>query len=267
MDELGILKAYKEEGTPESLARWENIQEALSAVSEYMAQNENGTLAGFLEEVALLSSVDIAPDQRNAVTLMTIHAAKGLEFPVVFVTGMEEGLFPLYQVSPEPLGLEEERRLFYVALTRAKVRLFLSHARIRYRFGDVSYPVISRFVEEIEASLIERGPSRRHAPVRSGSDAGQLVHRYEPYERKNKPSPVQSKPEQPAFNDGDIDYANQSQEEIEFRVGAIVEHEVFGKGKIIQLSGRGDDTKAMVSFAIVGKKQLMLKFARLRVIA
>jgi DNA helicase II / ATP-dependent DNA helicase PcrA len=267
VDDLGILKAYKEEGTPESLARWENIQETLSAISEFMAQNENGTLEGFLEEVALISAVDLAPDQRNAVTLMTIHAAKGLEFPVVFVTGMEEGLFPLYQVTPEAQALEEERRLFYVALTRAKQKLYLSHARIRYRFGDVTYPVISRFVEEIDASLVERNASRHYAPHQTASAASQPVRRYDPYERKKKPAAEPKKYAAPAFDDGDIDYASQSQDEPQLRVGAVVEHEVFGKGKIVQLAGRGDDAKAIVFFTSVGRKQLMLKFARLRLTA
>ncbi len=265
VDDLGILKAYKEEGTPESLARWENIQETLSAISEYMAQNDNGTLEGFLEEVALISAVDLAPDQRNAVTLMTIHAAKGLEFPVVFVTGMEEGLFPLYQITPETQALEEERRLFYVALTRAKQRLFLSHARIRYRFGDVTYPVVSRFVEEIDAALIERNAPRHYAPSRTQTDAGGGARRYDPYERKKKPALETKKPAQSAFDDGDVDYASQSQEDMQLRVGAVVEHEVFGTGKIMQLAGRGDDAKALVYFNSVGKKQLMLKFARLRI--
>lgn len=265
VDDLGILKAYKEEGTPESLARWENIQETLSAISEFMSQNENGTLEGFLEEVALISAVDMAPDQRNAVTLMTIHAAKGLEFPVVFVTGMEEGLFPLYQTTPDTQALEEERRLFYVALTRAKKKLFLSHARIRYRFGDVSYPVISRFIEEIDAELVERNAPRHFAQPSPSYGGGQgQARRYDPYERKKKPFAEVKKPARPAFDDGDIDYASQSQEEPQLRVGAGVEHEIFGKGKIVQLVGRGDEAKAVVNFAGVGKKQLMLKFAKLR---
>jgi DNA helicase II / ATP-dependent DNA helicase PcrA len=267
VDDLGILKAYKEEGTPESLARWENIQETLSAISEFMAANENGTLEGFLEEVALISAVDLAPDQRNAVTLMTIHAAKGLEFPVVFVTGMEEGLFPLYQLTPEASELEEERRLFYVGITRAKQKLFLSHARIRFRFGDVTYPVLSRFVEEIDSCLIERNASRHYAPSQGSSAAGQPVRRYDPYERKKKPMVEPKKPARSAFDDGDIDYASQSQDEPQLHVGAAVEHEIFGKGKIVQLAGRGDDAKAVVYFASVGKKQLMLKFARLRLTA
>ncbi|MGE5313360.1 MAG: ATP-dependent helicase [Acidobacteriota bacterium] len=272
VDDLGILKAYKEEGTPESLARWENVQEALSAISEYIAQNENGTLEGFLEEVSLISAIDMAPDQRNAVTLMTIHAAKGLEFPVVFVTGMEEGLFPLYQTTPDANELEEERRLFYVAVTRSMRRLFLSHARIRYRFGDVTYPVLSRFVEEVDQALIERKASRQYmgyqyaAGRTSPSGSSSSAQRFDPYERKKAAQYRDTKkPPEPAFDDGEIDYASQSQEEPQLRVGAIVQHEVFGKGKIIQLSGRGDDAKAVVMFAGAGKKQLMLKFAHLRI--
>ena len=172
VDELGFLRSLKEEATPEALGRWENIQELLSAITEFTSETPDATLESFLEEVSLVSPVDSMVDQRNAITLMTLHAAKGLEFPVIFIAGLEEGLFPLYQVAPEPNELEEERRLFYVGITRAMKKLYFTHARLRYRFGDVTYPVLSRFAEEIDPSLIQRETSRRvafPAHPRSGS--------------------------------------------------------------------------------------------------
>ncbi len=263
VDELGILRLYKDEQTPESLGRWENIQELLSAITEFVDQNkEKGTLENFLEEVALVAAVDSLVDEKNAVTLMTLHAAKGLEFPVVFIAGMEEGLFPLYQVTPDPSELEEERRLCYVGITRAMKKLYITYARIRYRFGDVTYPVVSRFLSEIDESLLERETTRRPAAAAAVvSSLGQARERY--HQSLHHPRPKQES----AFTaDKEVDYENESQEELRLKVGATVEHEVFGKGKVTNVSGRGDSAKAIVHFHSVGPKNLMVKFARLRVL-
>lgn len=263
VDELGILRLYKDEQTPESLGRWENVQELLSAISEFVDQNkEKATLENFLEEVALVSAVDSMVDDKNSVTLMTLHAAKGLEFPVVFISGMEEGLFPLYQVTPEPSELEEERRLCYVGITRAMKKLYITYTRIRYRFGDVTYPVVSRFLSEIDQSLLEKESVRRpsfNADVISSLSTS----------RDRYISSISSKKIEK--NDGftadeEVDYDNETQEEIRLKVGVYVEHEVFGRGKVTQLSGRGDSAKAIVNFQSVGPKNLMVKFARLRVL-
>ncbi len=263
VDELGILRLYKDEQTPESLGRWENVQELLSAISEFVDQNkEKATLENFLEEVALVSAVDSMVDDKNSVTLMTLHAAKGLEFPVVFISGMEEGLFPLYQVTPEPSELEEERRLCYVGITRAMKKLYITYTRIRYRFGDVTYPVVSRFLSEIDQSLLEKESVRRpsfNADVISSLSTS----------RDRYISSISSKKIEK--NDGftadeEVDYDNETQEEIRLKVGVYVEHEVFGRGKVTQLSGRGDSAKAIVNFQSVGPKNLMIKFARLRVL-
>lgn len=255
VDELGILRLFKDEQTPESLGRWENVQELLSALTEFVDQNkEKSSLEDFLEEVALVSAVDSMVDEKNAVTLMTLHAAKGLEFPVVFIAGMEEGLFPLYQVTPDPGELEEERRLCYVGITRAMRKLYISYARIRYRFGDVSYPVASRFLSEIGEQYIERETVRRSAYT------AQTVTNLQQSRERYMNSIIAFQP------DEEVDYENQSQEEIRLKVGAVVEHEVFGRGKVTGLSGRGDSAKAVVYFQGVGPKNLMVKFARLRVL-
>ncbi len=264
VDELGILRALKEEATPESLGRWENIQELLSAISEFTAESPEATLESFLEEVSLVSPVDEVVDDRNAVTLMTLHSAKGLEFPVIFIAGLEEGLFPMYQVAPEPDEIEEERRLFYVGITRAMKKLYLTHTKLRYRFGDVTYPVLSRFAEEIEPSLLRMESSRHGVPSPHGHKT--------PPSRHNRVSSFHHRKEEqsegvssPSFTgDSEPDYENESQEVVTLRVGAIVEHESFGAGKILQLAGKGESAKAVVLFESVGPKNLMLKYARLR---
>lgn len=263
VDEIGILKLYKEEQTPESLGRWENVQELLSAISEFVDQNKDkATLESFLEEVALVAAIDQLVDERNSVTMMTLHAAKGLEFPVVFITGMEEGLFPLYQITPDASELEEERRLCYVGITRAMRKLYITYTRIRYRFGDVSYPVVSRFLSEILESLLERESSRR-----SSFSVDTISHLAAVRKRYGNALQQKKEPKNDVFiPDQEVDYANESQEEIRLSVGVYVEHEVFGKGKVTQLSGKGESAKAVVQFQSVGPKNLMIKFARLRVL-
>ncbi len=263
VDELGILRMFKDEGTPEALGRWENVQELLSAITEFVAdKKELGTLENFLEEVSLVSAIDQTVDDRNSVTMMTLHAAKGLEFPVVFIAGLEEGLFPLYQVAPDTNELEEERRLCYVGITRAMKKLFMTYTRIRYRFGDVTYPVLSRFVSEIDARLIEKESARKSAAT--VNHVASLQHARQRYNNAiKKYSPSKSVDFTP---DHEVDYENESQEGIHLKVGAYVEHEVFGKGKVTQLSGKGESSKAVVQFQSVGLKNLMLKFARLRVL-
>ncbi len=266
VDELGFLRSLKEEATPESLGRWENIQELLSAITEFTSETPDATLESFLEEVSLVSPVDSVVDQRNAITLMTLHSAKGLEFPVIFIAGLEEGLFPLYQVAPEPNELEEERRLFYVGITRAMKKLYFTHARLRYRFGDVTYPVLSRFAEEIDPSLIQRETSRRVAfPAHSRSDSAGKEGSH--FSFKENHAKRQHGPIQTGFDgESEPDYENESQEIMTLRVGAKVEHESFGTGKILQLAGAGESAKAVVLFENVGPKNLMLKYAKLRLL-
>jgi DNA helicase-2/ATP-dependent DNA helicase PcrA len=175
-------------------------------------------------------------------------------------------LFPLYQVAPEPNELEEERRLFYVGITRAMKKLYFTHARLRYRFGDVTYPVLSRFAEEIDPSLIQRETSRRvafPAHPRSGSVGQEGSH----FSFKENHTKRQHGPIQPGFDgESEPDYENESQEIMTLRVGAKVEHESFGLGKVLQLAGAGESAKAVVLFDSVGPKNLMLKYAKLRLL-
>ncbi|HTO94986.1 MAG TPA: UvrD-helicase domain-containing protein, partial [Bacteroidota bacterium] len=176
VDDIGIVQALKEENTAESLNRRDNVLELVSALAEFSDRQPDAGLEEFLAEVSLVSDVDTADFGRNAVTLMTLHAAKGLEFPVVCITGLEEGLFPLGGAELERKEMEEERRLMYVGVTRAKQKLYLSWAVTRYRFGELSPSSRSRFLGEIDEALFQpevggrpgARPYRRHSPPAGG---------------------------------------------------------------------------------------------------
>jgi DNA helicase II / ATP-dependent DNA helicase PcrA len=239
VDELGILKIYKEEGTQESLARYDNIQELLSAITEYTQTNPALTIEDFLSEVSLVTGVDQYAEADNSITLMTIHSAKGLEFPLVFISGCEEDIFPLNQKFDTDSRLEEERRLFYVAMTRAKVKVFISYARSRYRFGEVAYQSKSRFIDEIDPKTIEEADG---AHARSSRRSKKMY--YDEY-----------------YQEGYDDF---DQERRSLRVGSRVTHAIFGTGKILQLSGAGDTQRVMINFEDHGTKQLLVKFANLK---
>jgi DNA helicase-2/ATP-dependent DNA helicase PcrA len=259
VDETGILRLLKEENTPESLARRENILELISALAEFTDQHPESTLEDFLSEVSLVSDVDMVEFGRNAVTLMTLHAAKGLEFPVVFVTGLEEGLLPISLALDTKEEVEEERRLLYVGMTRAEQQLYLSYARTRYHQGEVVSCVRSRFVDEIDAALVS-APDRAGLSRRPESSGSGLSYR--------SPRPLHPAPRQREADtfaaDQMPDYENHSQDDFEPRVGLRVQHETFGKGRIVALDGRGDDARAIVEFDGVGRKKLLLRFARLK---
>jgi len=155
IDATGLLRMYKEQETEDALDRWNNIQRLLSHIAEYTERTENPTLEEYLEQIALISDLDITDTTKDHVSLMTLHAAKGLEFPVVFIAGLEQGLFPLGKAENDNEEKEEERRLFYVGITRAREKLFLTYAERRYRFGELSYSRPSEFLEEIDSTVLE----------------------------------------------------------------------------------------------------------------
>jgi DNA helicase-2/ATP-dependent DNA helicase PcrA len=268
VDDLGILEDLKKDGTPEALVRRENVLELLSAITEFSRERTNPSLAEFLEEVSLLTDVDTWEDTRNAVTLMTLHSAKGLEFPVVFVTGLEEGLFPLYASEIDRVELEEERRLFYVGITRTMKKLFLSFVRCRLRYGDSTYPVRSRFIDEIPSHylLFESRTGYRHE-ARAVSESWNRIGR-QPADKDTTAELIPSI---------ELDFETQGAEANDgfeggdhgtrpLRIGSVVEHAMFGRGRILDLSGKGEGAKAVVHFDEFGKKHLMLKYARLKVL-
>lgn len=239
IDELGILRMYKEENTQESLQRYDNIQELLSGIAEFSKMNPKATIDDFLADVSLITGLDQLSDEENSVTLMTIHASKGLEFPVIFITGCEEDIFPLNQKFDSNSKIEEERRLFYVALTRAEKKVFISYARSRYRFGEVAYQSKSRFLEELDP---------------------------ETYNELNKGNARKGGRRRKAFYDElyQEDYDDFNQERRSFRVGSRITHDLFGNGKVLKISGAGDMQKVTIAFEEKGTKTLLLKFANIR---
>jgi len=240
VDELGILKMYKEARTPESLQRLENVQELLSGIQQYNAENKKATLDDYLAEVSLIAGIDNMDDVENSITLMTVHSSKGLEFPIIFLSGCEEDIFPLNPKFDSDSHIQEERRLFYVALTRAERKVYITHARSRYRFGEVAYQNRSRFIDEMNPETVHE--INAHTGRKSG--------------RKRK-----------AFYDElyQESYDDYNQEERSFRVGSRVSHEIFGDGKILSIDGNGDMQKISVSFNQVGVKHLLAKFANLKI--
>ncbi|MBQ3125431.1 MAG: UvrD-helicase domain-containing protein [Clostridia bacterium] len=232
------------DGGEEEAERLENIDEFRSGVLEYEQSAEEATLTGFLEETALVADVDRYDETADAVVMMTIHSAKGLEFPVVFLPGMEEGLFPTTQSAMDPEELEEERRLAYVALTRAKEKLIILHARERLLFGATRYNPVSRFVSEIPEALVDAdaAPKRPETPIR-------------PQTNRSRPSdtltigtsPRPRAERAPAFAPGDS-----------------VSHLTFGQGTILSVTPMGGDTLYEVMFEQVGTKRLMATYARLK---
>ncbi len=281
----GILDDLRKEHTPENLVRWENVQELLNAISEFTengdqtispSNEETGTpntLSGFLQEVSLLTDADDDDASDNRVTLMTLHASKGLEFPVVFLTGMEEGLFPLAKAAQDQHELEEERRLFYVGATRAKKLLMLTYARSRYRYGEQQPAIRSRFFDEIDPEVVRTASGQpfqvangRFQPT-GGRSSNEFEtsstsvsydrmdpHYYRQNLRENQP-PATSKGRRVVYDED---------ESGALVPGMHVEHGQFGEGKVISLEGRGDQAKATVFFPDIGQKKLLLRFARLR---
>ncbi len=253
-DETQIIRTLKDETTPEAQNRIENILEFLAGIEEFHSENPEGTLQEFLAEVSLVADVDRWDTKRNSVTLMTVHAAKGLEFPVVFVSGLEEGLFPLS--SKEQDELEEERRLFYVAITRAKKKVYLSFAKQRYRFGKISFQSPSRFLAEIQSDLMDQEQSRRISAQRSIWETTPSFNPIFPTldhidqgTDENQPPQTEKEPESQPL-----------------KVGYIVQHQFFGEGRVIEVSGKGDNARVVVVFSANQKKQLMVRYANLRIV-
>ena len=259
-----MLELLKEENTTEANTRYDNLQEFLSLARDFSDHNpEDNSLSAFLQNVSLSTDQDNVDENESKVTLMTVHSAKGLEFPVVFVTGLEEKLFPL---NPDDSSeLEEERRLFYVALTRAEKKLYLSYAKNRYRFGQLLVSIKSRFLDELDESVVvtESGvklwEKREKETERSRYDYSSYQDEAQPsvYSKSWRSKPKTSKPKsKPVVN------ANAAMDD-GLRIGMKVQHKLFGTGKILALQGSGDARKAKVFFERVGEKTLVLKFANL----
>ncbi len=265
----GLLKELYNDKTPEGISRYENIQELLNGLKQFSAQEESTnnptkTLDKFMEDVALLTDADNENiDDYNKVSLMTIHSSKGLEFPYVFIVGMEENLFPSQLSVNSRSELEEERRLFYVALTRAEKAAFLSYAQTRFKFGNVIYAEPSRFISEIPLDFIEMPEVR---PTRNfiGTQSNETNHF-----SSRSPIPPGKKlvSIERAANLEDKTTSNGAERvNPSIKEGQTVEHLRFGRGKVIKVEGIGANKKAVISFAKHGQKQILLKFAKLKIV-
>lgn len=241
VDELGILRMYKEENSQDSVSRYDNIHELLASIQEFNKEFPEATLEQYLAEVSLVAGIDQYDESKNSITLMTVHSAKGLEFPVVFITGCEEDIFPLNPRFDSDSKIEEERRLFYVAITRAMKKVFISFARSRYRFGEVAYQNKSRFIDELNPNSVEEvidGSNRKSGRRRKGDFDEYYQESYDDYD----------------------------QEKRSFRVGSRVSHDIFGNGKVLAITGNGDTQRITISFEDTGTKQLLVKFANLKLL-
>ena len=289
----GIINDVCQDNSPENLSRKENIEELVNGMSDFCAQRQeegkpNVLLGDFLSEVSLLTDQDSDKDgDDEKITLMTVHSAKGLEFKNVFVVGMEENLFPSSMVGDSPRALEEERRLFYVAITRAEEHCFLSYAKTRFRYGKMEFGSPSRFLKDIdvrflrlpqdagmfrrveeEAAVFRRENARGFAPDREDAPYGgkervsvrpkqQIIAPTVPRNLKRVAPSANTASTSPSAGAS----ANRVQQ------GQLIEHERFGLGEVLKVEGEGDNAKATIRFKNAGDKQLLLRFARFKVLS
>ncbi len=275
LNKTGYTKALEDEDTTEAETRLENLEEFLTVAIEFEEEIAENSLEEFLEGITLSSDIDNTDDTENSVTLMTLHSAKGLEFPCVFLVGMEEGIFPGYKSIGEPKELEEERRLCYVGITRAKQNLFLSCAKQRTIFGSTSCNQVSRFIKEIPKELLDGYEDA----LQENQDKSYGDYQYEWKYGNSKVNSYKvgniteiNKPQtQYAFKSAESFLNNLKKTESNvdisiYRAGQRVYHKKFGEGKINFVEPEGDDAKVDIDFEKVGHKRLMAKYAGLEVI-
>lgn len=276
----GLIQELKKDGTPEGIARVDNVEELMNGVRDFVDEQKEiadatGSLTEFLEDVALATDMDQDKGDADKVALMTVHLAKGLEFPVVYIVGMEEDLFPSAMNLNSRSELEEERRLFYVALTRAESKAYITYTQSRYRWGKLIDAEPSRFIEEIDSKYLEYLTpitENRYKPLLDVDIFGDVDHSKLRLKKPVTGSPPKGpteeqlrklrklKPVKSATN------KNFNPDDVNLFEGTIVEHIRFGKGKIVKIEGNGADTKAEINFKNGGLKQLLLRFAKLKVI-
>ncbi len=264
----GLLKSLYEDKSVEGLSRYENIQELLNGIKEFSEREdlEEKGLDIFLQDVALLTNDDKDKDPNaDTVSLMTIHASKGLEFNSVFIVGMEENLFPSQLSLNSRSELEEERRLFYVAVTRAEKKLHISYATSRYRWGSLNNCEPSRFLDELAPACLELDfKPRVPAQQEGGFSSERMAWQREESFSKPKPKVVKTTSILPKAHVPTAGFAPSDTSGLQ--VGMEVEHERFGFGKVVNLEGNRPDLKATIFFKELGQKQLLLKFAKLRIV-
>ena len=267
----GLVQELKKEGTPEAVNRVENIEELLNGIRDFVeGQREivdaKGSLVEFLEDVALATDFDNETADENSVSLMTVHLAKGLEFPHVFIVGMEDDLFPSAMNMNSRAELEEERRLFYVALTRAEKQATLTYTQYRYRWGKLNDAEPSRFLTEIDPSYVDNRVVESNYEFKPLVDPS-IFGDDQPKVRFKKP-PIKSTPKRVPKNLKSVSTSSQSSvvELGVLEVGARVSHNRFGAGTIVSVEGNGGDAKALIDFDASGRKNLLLRFAKLDIL-
>lgn len=247
IEESGIIQELEQEATVEAKTRIENIREFQSVAVEFVENSEedNATLEDFLAHISLVADVDNLKEEPDRVVLLTMHSAKGLEFPVVFLAGMEEGLFPSSRSIGEEQEMEEERRLCYVGITRAREKLYLTHARSRMLFGNTTYTRASRFLDEIPPDLL-------NYPSRSYNDSSA-------FKPLNQATGLDTwKQRTASFTQAqEVDLCS-------IEVGARVIHKKFGEGTVTKKEPEGSDYKLEINFDAYGMKRLMASFAKLK---
>ena len=281
LNKTGYTKALELENTVEAESRIQNLEEFLTVAIEFEEESADNTLAEFLEGITLSSDVDNLEEEEESVTLMTLHSAKGLEFPVVFLVGMEEGIFPGYKSIGEPKELEEERRLFYVGITRAKEHLYLTCAKRRTIFGSTSYNAMSRFINEIPGELLagyeelnsEKGEQFKDSSYKweYGNSKAGAVKSYNVKDSDVFGKSVRKEP-QFAFRTAESFLNNIAMKQNNlvdlsaYEPGKRVYHRKFGEGVINLVEKEGEDLKLDIDFTKFGHKRLMAKFANLEII-
>ena len=279
-----LLRDIESEGTPEAISRVENVQELLNGIRDFIEEQnqkeEDDSLEFFLEDVALATDFDKEKDNEPRVSLMTIHLAKGLEFPYVYIVGLEENLFPSAMSMNTRSEIEEERRLFYVALTRAEKQVYLSYAQSRYRWGKLIDCEPSRFLEEIDPSFIEHLSPKVETTSKPfidkelfGRPDPKMIRFKKPLERK--PQRRNSKPERRSVDPppsrsfkklSEVKGEQSAPDVSGLGAGSLVEHGKFGRGEVLSIEGAGGNQKAEIRFDSGDTKKLLLQFARLKII-
>jgi len=265
LSKTGYIRELEQDETAEAKGRIDNLKEFISVAIDFDRFNEGATLGAFLESIALVADLDSDEEQKEEVVLMTLHSAKGLEFPVVFLSGMEEGIFPGYQAANEEGGMEEERRLCYVGITRAREVLYLTGANCRTIYGSTTYNRVSRFVAEIPEELVEglENIKKKEEKLKSWDDTTDNSYGYTGYRNTAKLFTETASSRSAGFKSvaavsEDVDFSN-------FRVGAKVEHRKFGFGVITKVEPEGADLKLDIAFREAGNKRLMAQYAGLKI--
>ena len=265
MDQTGYVEELQAEGTDEAMTRIENIEELLNKAVTYQEENEEASLSGFLEEVALIADIDSLNEDENYALLMTLHSAKGLEFPCVYMTGMEDGLFPSYlsiTSDGESDELEEERRLCYVGITRAKELLTMTAAKSRMVRGETQYSAVSRFVKELPREILEGEIREPRTGGFTGYDAEPGLSFAEKKKEIVKPTLAASyaKKLEAAKTMG----TKIEKKDLDYGEGDRVRHQKFGEGTVTKIADGGRDYEVTVEFDAGGTKKMFASFAKLQ---